>query len=244
MRADLDRPLGRGYLIEKFCTPSRLSAHGGADGHDCSRSGARFPSDSARRFNPGDQYRLVFVTTGTRDASSTDISVYDAFVTTEANSNAALFALGTTWLAIGSTSAVSAFDHIGGNFNIPIYNLAGSKVATGASDLWDSSIGAPIEFDENGNLKSTPAWTGTNPNGTIVTGESLGSGTAWFGTSSHTDSSWVFGGKTGATTPFSFYGISGTLTVPASVPEPGSVGLVGLALATLAGLRRYGSRPK
>lgn len=194
--------------------------------------------------NPGDQYRLVFVTAATLGASSTDISTYDAFVTTEADSNAALLALGTTWVAIGSTATVSAFDHIGGNFTIPVYNLAGSRVATGASDLWDLSIGAPIEYDENGNLKSTEAWTGTNPNGTIAADGPLGSGSPWFGNSSHTDSSWVQGGRIGATTPFSFYGISGTLTVPAAVPEPGTLGVVGLALATLCRLRRYRSRSK
>ncbi len=45
--------------------------------------------------NPGDQYRLVFVTNGTRDAQSTDIADYNTFVTTEANLSTELAALGT-----------------------------------------------------------------------------------------------------------------------------------------------------
>ncbi len=36
--------------------------------------------------NPGDQYRLAFVTSTTRDATSADIAVYNAFVTGVANS--------------------------------------------------------------------------------------------------------------------------------------------------------------
>lgn len=36
--------------------------------------------------NAGDQYRLVFVTSTFRDAMSTDIADYDAFVTVVANS--------------------------------------------------------------------------------------------------------------------------------------------------------------
>jgi hypothetical protein len=33
--------------------------------------------------NPGDQYRLVFVTAGTRNATSSDINDYNTFVTNQ-----------------------------------------------------------------------------------------------------------------------------------------------------------------
>ncbi len=38
--------------------------------------------------NPGDQYRLVFVTDGTRDATSTNINDYNNFVTTQVTGSA------------------------------------------------------------------------------------------------------------------------------------------------------------
>jgi hypothetical protein len=62
---------------------------------------------------PGDQYRLVFVTDGTRDATSTDINDYNTFVTNQVTGSALANALSgagltTTWKAIGSTSATSA----------------------------------------------------------------------------------------------------------------------------------------
>jgi len=199
--------------------------------------------------NPGDQYRLVFITAGSLAASSTGISTYDTFVTTEADSNAALLALATTWVAIGSTATVNAFDHIGGTFTIPVYNLAGSLVATGASDLWDGSLGAPIKYDESGDQVAIGAivWTGTGSNGQ-KTSNPLGyvgtPPTSTYGNPSSTGPNWAFNGAVGNVETFEFYAISGTLTVPAAVPEPGTVGMVGLALATLAGLRRYRSRPK
>ena len=58
--------------------------------------------------NPGDQYRLAFVTSTTRDATSGNIAVYNEFVTASATAQAELNALGTTWTAIASTGDVDA----------------------------------------------------------------------------------------------------------------------------------------
>ncbi len=62
--------------------------------------------------NPGDQFRIVFVTQGTTAANSSDISTYDTFVTNQANS-ATYNGATITWQAIGSTPSVNAIDHIG-----------------------------------------------------------------------------------------------------------------------------------
>ncbi len=69
--------------------------------------------------NPGDQYRLVFVTDGTRDATSTNINDYNTFVTNEVTGSALATQLTTagftpsaiTWKAIGSTDSVAARDN-------------------------------------------------------------------------------------------------------------------------------------
>ena len=98
--------------------------------------------------NPGDEYRLAFVTSTTRDATSTDIAVYNAFVTAAANTQAELLALGTTWTAIASTFTVDARDNTATNpiedgAGVPIYLLDGlTKIADNYSDLWDSSLDA------------------------------------------------------------------------------------------------------
>ncbi|MCB1211118.1 MAG: choice-of-anchor D domain-containing protein, partial [Verrucomicrobiales bacterium] len=79
----------------------------------------------------GSVYRLIFVTTGARDATSTDINVYNAFVTDQANAAPALAALGTTWKAIASTATVYARDNTGTNRAVstggPFYGINGLR---------------------------------------------------------------------------------------------------------------------
>ena len=52
----------------------------------------------------GDRYRLVFVTSGTRNALSANIADYNSFVTQQANLEPELAALNTIWKAIGACS--------------------------------------------------------------------------------------------------------------------------------------------
>ena len=61
--------------------------------------------------NAGDTYHLVFVTSTTRNATSTNIADYDAFVNNVADlaSNAQLGDI--NWKVIGSTSSVDAVNH-------------------------------------------------------------------------------------------------------------------------------------
>ncbi|MCZ6699364.1 MAG: hypothetical protein O7D94_10580 [Planctomycetota bacterium] len=104
---------------------------------------------------PGDQYRLAFVTSTTRDATSTVIGVYNTFVTGVANAVPELLALGTTWTAIGSTSAVDARDNTSTNPitsdpSVPIYLLNDTLLATGNADLWGGSIANPLKINEQG----------------------------------------------------------------------------------------------
>jgi hypothetical protein len=58
--------------------------------------------------SPGDEYRLVFVTSTTRNATSSNIADYNLFVTGVANTIPELLALGTTWSATGSTRTVGS----------------------------------------------------------------------------------------------------------------------------------------
>jgi hypothetical protein len=126
---------------------------------------------------PGDQFRFVFVTDGTTNAESTDISTYDSFVQNQAG-GATYDGATVTWQAIGSTSAVNAIDHITGPSSAPVYLVNGTEVATSTETstggLWSGSLLSPIDIDISGNSRITYAWTGTDTSGTSEERDALG----------------------------------------------------------------------
>jgi hypothetical protein len=182
--------------------------------------------------NPGDTYRLVFVTSTVRDAISTDIAVYNQFVTDAAHSVSALSALETTWKVIGSTAAVDAATNVGASA-APIYRLDGSLVAAGPGDLWDGFIRVSISLTEHG----TPppifvSWTGSTGDGSSHPDFPLG-GDALFsrvnlGNIFHSGrNQWIDAAPDGGVNLRPLYAISSVLTVPVTVvPEPASEGLL------------------
>jgi hypothetical protein len=188
--------------------------------------------------NPGDTYFLAFVTAGTRNATSSNIADYDAFVTAQANTDPLLFALGTTWRVIGSTATVDAVTHIG--VTGPVYNLGGQEVATGSPDLFDGTLSAPINLDQDGIIRTRIVWTGSEVNGTRQPIRVLGSATTSTetGQSPVTGSPWVDSGFAPSTTDFSLYGMSGPLVVPTAVPEPSTISLMLAPLLLLGGRYR------
>lgn len=81
------------------------------------------------------------MTSTTRDALSTNISDYNAFVTAAALSVPELAALSTAWHVIGATAAVDARDNTSTNpgvdgVGVPIYLLNGTLLATDNNDCW------------------------------------------------------------------------------------------------------------
>lgn len=191
--------------------------------------------------NPGDQYRLAFVTSTTRNSTSANIADYNAFVTTAANSVPELAALGTTWNAIGSTSTIDARDNTGTNWvvdpvGVPIYELADGLIATSNADLWDGSIATPLWYTEQGGLDIVDdrVWTGTLPDGeksTFVLGASV---FVTFGRSADLSSSWIAAGDLKRGNPLHLYAMSDVLTV---VPGPSAMVLTSLAAIGLVVLR-------
>ena len=166
---------------------------------------------------PGDQYRLVFVTSTTRNALSTDIADYNTHVSDAANAVAALQALGTTWKAIGSTLAVNATTNIGGASVVPIYNLEGLIVANSTVDLWDGSLANPINRNELGASVSSLVFTGTTANGSRTGDWFLGDTGGNYirqGNTNSTDGSWIQNQGPSKTDSKPLYAISGIITVP------------------------------
>ncbi|MYC36644.1 MAG: hypothetical protein F4X66_06985, partial [Chloroflexi bacterium] len=94
--------------------------------------------------NPGDEFRLVFVTSTRHTAASSDIAHYDAIVQNAITNNghADIRAYGSLFKVVGSTSTVDARDHVRMNpgtsshVDAPVYWLNGKIGASGKSGFW------------------------------------------------------------------------------------------------------------
>ena len=107
----------------------------------------------------GDQFRLVFLSSTTRDGSSTDIADYNTFVQgLAAAGHADIRAYSAGFRAVGCTADTDARDNTGTTYTssdkgVPIYWLDGAKAADQYEDFYDGS------WDEEANDKNE---SGTN----------------------------------------------------------------------------------
>jgi hypothetical protein len=196
---------------------------------------------------PGDHLQIIFRTSGERDGTSSNIAVYNSFVTEQAlpitNALKALGYKDIGWTAIASTKTVDA------KTNAPqvatVYDTQGNKV----TDL-DKTHGLyltqmnpllnPPKYDQDGKVGKGAhrlVWTGTNPDGTHNVPSYLGDKFAIIGTSDQTDKTYLFTvAAPTKSTELSFYGLSTELTVPPSTsPEPSTLTLLSLGTLGLLG---------
>ncbi|SIS75182.1 PEP-CTERM sorting domain-containing protein [Neptunomonas antarctica] len=209
------------------------------------------PTTAPTFLNPGDQYRLAFLTQGKINGNSSAISTYNNFVTSQANTEAALVALSTTWTAILSTNGSDARVTTGtaSGVGVPIFllDVASTRIADNNADLWDGSIYNPLNINQYGDLNpATVAWTGSESNGLRAPGQSaLGNSISRIGITTAVNGTWISNqccyagiGFQGAS-QLSIYALSGVLETPAAtVPEAGSLSLLTLGLAGLWIVRR------
>ena len=93
----------------------------------------------------GDKFRLLFLSSTKRDASSTDIADYNTFVQGRAAAgHADVQAYSAGFRAVGCTSAVDARDNTSTTYTttdkgVPIYWLDGAKAADNYEDFYDGS---------------------------------------------------------------------------------------------------------
>ena len=138
---------------------------------------------------PGERFRLVFLSSTKRDATSTDIADYNTFVQDLALSgHANIHDHASRFKVVGCTRAVDARDNTRTNTNgpgMPIYWVGGAKVADSYTDFYDGSWDDEInDKNELGNdahdtsqIPNYP-WTGCLHDGTeAITTESRGLGT-------------------------------------------------------------------
>ncbi|MCP4277897.1 MAG: hypothetical protein GY779_16250, partial [Gammaproteobacteria bacterium] len=168
--------------------------------------------------NSGDEFYIIFVTSGTTDAVSMDIADYNAFVNTQADNSGVK---GTddatiTWKAVvGTSGGGDQCDPYDGDATATaIYNLNGDKVADDRADMFDASLDNPILYDQDGNALDTNVWTGCYQDGNISPGFLMGDASPTYGESLSTVTQWVGVGAGANTNTYSIYAVSPKLTVP------------------------------
>ncbi|BCX47931.1 PKD domain-containing protein [Haloferula helveola] len=123
----------------------------------------------------GDTYRLIFLTSQTTDATSTDIATYNTFVQGVAAASSTYPDLGNgSWKIVASTETVDARDNTGTNpgsgTGVAVFLMDGvTKAANDNADFWDGFIENTVSLDENASaLVENRVFTGSNFNGTSV----------------------------------------------------------------------------
>ena len=127
----------------------------------------------------GDQFRLLFLTGTRRDGSSSAITDYNVFVRVRAAAgHTDIQAYSDGFMAVGCTAADDARDNTGTTYTstdkgVPIYWLAGNKVADEYEDFydgdWDDEVNDKNEDGNNGPNTSDSAnypLTGCSDDGT------------------------------------------------------------------------------
>ena len=121
----------------------------------------------------GEKFRLLFVTSTKRDATSTDIGDYNRFVQGRAAAgHAAIQEYGAGFRALGSTQTVNARANTctrSADTGAKVYWLNGAKVGDNYADLYDGAWDSNADRFENGSQNgegNSVVWTGTNSDGT------------------------------------------------------------------------------
>ncbi len=127
----------------------------------------------------GESFRLLFVSSTTRNASATDIGTYNSFVQTAAKAGHSAISdgVGDGFAAVASTSAVDARDNASTTgAGVPVYWLGGDKAADGYADFYDGSWDSYSARNESGAAVggTVRVWTGSNDDGTKHASDYLG----------------------------------------------------------------------
>ncbi len=134
----------------------------------------------------GDQFRLIFLSSTTRDASSTDIGVYNTWIQNlvASSGHTDLRRYSQHFRVVGSTSAVNARDNTNTNYTnadrgVPIYWVGGNKVADDYPDLYDGTWDdeANPRNERGGSRNTASVWTGSEDSGATSPNTSLGDST-------------------------------------------------------------------
>ena len=169
----------------------------------------------------GDSFRLLFVSSTTRDGTSTDIADYNSHVQSAAaagHTNIQSYSSG--FRAVGSTLTVDARDNTSTTgTGVAIYWLGGAKVADDYADFYDGSWDSTQAKEESGTgFSGTRVWTGTANDGTANGAAVLGrvGGGPRLGSPADAGKHFVISFGT-VTDPYPLYALSEVFTVAAAV---------------------------
>ncbi len=125
----------------------------------------------------GDQFRLLFITSTTRDGTSMDIADYNSHVQSAAAAgHTAIREFSSQFRVVGSTATVDARDNtMTTGTGVKIYWLNGAKVADNYSDFYDGGWDSYAWKNENGGTAAGAVLTGSNNDGTKHVSYPLGS---------------------------------------------------------------------
>ena len=177
----------------------------------------------------GQQFRLLFVTSTTRDASSTDIGDYNTFVQNRAAAgHDDIREYQSGFRVVGSTADVDARDNTATTgTGVPIYWLNGNKVADNYADFYDGTWADEVALRyESGDLRSdsNAIGTGSRHDGTEDTrfgGRALGATNVRIGEPNSEDYGPLESTAHQNTGSFRFYGLSQIFQVEGLPGEPG-----------------------
>ena len=125
----------------------------------------------------GDQFRLLFISSSSRNASPTSIDTYNAWIQNlAAAGHTDIQGYSSTFNVVGSTADVDARDNTGTTYTsgssykgVPIYWLNGNKVADDYEDFYDGGWDEEASMrTQAGTSRAAPQtlWTGSGHNGT------------------------------------------------------------------------------
>jgi hypothetical protein len=110
--------------------------------------------ESIAALEEGAMYRVLFATSTTTQALSSDIAFYNSFVSTAADSGSVTGSLGLSWKALASTAADNVQDHTGiqnsDDSLVTMFNTLGEVVAVSGKDLWNGSLNHAIGYNADG----------------------------------------------------------------------------------------------
>ena len=143
----------------------------------------------------GGDFRLLFLTQGTRDATSSDIADYDAFVQASASgshpggAHSAIRPYASLFKAAASTATVNARVHTGmdwtnpSHLDAPIHWLGGSRLSPSNVFFWASDHQESWSSSDRrnaagvaptGSVLNSNVWTGTRNGGFVTPSGPLG----------------------------------------------------------------------
>ena len=120
----------------------------------------------------GGKFRLMFITSTTRDATATAIATYNTFVQTRAKAGHSAISdtCGDLFKVVGSTAAVDARDNTATatGTGVQIFWLGGTKVADDNAEFYGGNWENPVGRNESGTSvgENTSYWTGSENDGT------------------------------------------------------------------------------